>query len=186
MCFVVCCTALLFFGVGKFGWKALSIPTGSMRPTMPPGTLVFVHRVSTSSLEVGDVITYINPLHPSTTISHRIIKKIMVGGKIPGFITKGDANKVADSPIVAGLVEGKIVWHLPHAGYWLLDAKKPIIILPIIYIAALIIMAEEVIRLKDYLRSTQPYHALSTDTESFMPNRSRNRFALVASLQYLY
>ena len=58
----VCCVALLMFGISMTGWKALSVPTGSMRPAIPPGSLVLVHRVSISSLKVGDVITYINPL----------------------------------------------------------------------------------------------------------------------------
>jgi len=143
--------------MSESGWKALVIPTGSMRPTMPPGSLVLMRRVPTSSLKVGDVITYINPLMPTRTVSHRIIKKTMVDSKIPGFITKGDANKVADVPIVAGSVLGKVVWHIPHVGYWLIDAKNPLVILPIVYLAALLVMAEEVKRLSDYLKSQEPY-----------------------------
>jgi hypothetical protein len=122
---------------------------------------VLVHSVPDSELKVGDVITYTNPLHPSTTITHRIVKIILIDGKIPGYITKGDANKLADVPIAAGAVEGKVVWHIPHIGYWLLDANKPIIILPIIYLAALIILLEEVKRLSDYFKANQPYR-LST------------------------
>ena len=151
------CGALLLFGISTTGWKALAVPTGSMRPAIPPGSLVLVHRVPISSLKVGDVITYINPLNPRTTLSHRIVNKYLVGGKVPAFVTKGDANKTNDIPITEGSVEGKVVWHIPRVGYWLIDAKNPLIILPIIYIAALIIMFEEVIRLRDYLKFGQPY-----------------------------
>lgn len=131
---VVCCGALILFGIPSTGWKALAIPTGSMRPDMPPGTLVLVHSVPASDLKVGDVITYVNPFNPQTTLSHRIIKEHLLNGKVPVFITKGDANKVADVPITIGSVKGKVVWHMRNVGYILLDAKKPMIVLPLTYI----------------------------------------------------
>ncbi len=147
-----CFGAWLFFGWSGTGWKALAIPTGSMRPTLPIGSMVFVHRVPVSSLKVGDVITYTNPRNPKMTISHRIIKTYLISGIVPGFVTKGDANQSADVPIPAGLVQGKVMWHVPDVGYALIDAKKPIIILPIVYLAALLIMIEEVQRLSEYYR----------------------------------
>ncbi len=149
---VACLVAFLLFGWSGSGWKALAIPTGSMRPNIPPGSLVLVHRVPVSSLKVGDVITHINPLNPKITITHRIIKTYKLDGKIPAFVTKGDANKTADTPVVGGEVQGKVVWHAPYAGWALLDAKKPIVILPVIYITALLIMVEEIQRLADYYR----------------------------------
>jgi signal peptidase I len=149
---VVCAGAFLLFGWSGSGWKALAIPTGSMRPDIPPGSLVLVHSVPLSSLKVGDVITHIDMSNPKITISHRIIKAYRLDGKIPAFVTKGDANKIADVPIVGGEVIGKVVWHVPYAGWALLDAKKPIVILPIIYIAALLIIIEEVQRLSEYYR----------------------------------
>src|SRR6185312_1351388 len=72
--FTVCCGAVLLFNWGALGWKALSVPTGSMRPHIPPGSLVLMHRVPVASINVGDVITYTNPLHPNSTITHRVIK----------------------------------------------------------------------------------------------------------------
>ena len=148
----ICCGALLLFGLSFTGWKSLIVPTGSMRPTITPGSLVFVHHVPISSLKVGDVITYINPLHPSSTLSHRIIRKYLIDGRVPGFVTKGDANKIADVPVAGGAVEGKVIWHVPNVGWWLLDVKRPIVILPIVYAAALLIMLEEVQRLNEYYR----------------------------------
>jgi signal peptidase I len=163
----VCCGALLLFGISKTGWEALAIPTGSMRPTIPPGSLVLVHSVPDSTLKVGDVITYANPLNPKTTISHRIIKKYFIG-HVPAFVTKGDANKIADVPVTAGSVKGKVIWHVPHIGTWLLESKKPIVLLPIVYIAAVLLMAEEVKRLSDYLKLKQPYRLIR-----YMPQKKR-------------
>lgn len=156
---VICGVAMLFFGWSATGWKALAIPTDSMRPSIPPGSLVIVHHVPAQTIRVGNVITHINPLNPRTTLTHRVVKVYLANGKVPIFITKGDANKSDDPAVSAGQVEGLVVAHIPDGGYILLDAKKPYIILPIIYLAAILIMAEEIKRLSDYLKLTQPYKA---------------------------
>jgi signal peptidase I len=152
-----------------------------MRPTISPGSLVFVHHVPISSLKVGDVITYTNPLYPSTTLSHRIIKRILIDGTVPGFITKGDANKVADVPIAGGAVEGRVVGHVPHAGYWLLDIKKPIVMLPIVYLVALLTMIEEAKRLAAYYRTQTPYR-LEGYSPQLSPAKSFTRLYMGISL----
>ncbi len=153
MAFVI----VVLFSWSGTGWKALSIPTGSMRPAIPPGSAVLVHKVSPQSLKVGDVITYRDPLDARKTISHRIIDAYMINGKIPAFITKGDANKLPDQTITEGLVEGKVIWHVPHVGSWLIWGKEPIGLLALIYIPALFLMAEEVKRMSDYLKSIKLY-----------------------------
>lgn len=149
---VVCCGVFALSHVSGFGWKALAIPTGSMRPNILPGSLVLVHRVPDSTLKVGDVITYANPMKQSDTISHRIIKIYSIDGKIPSYITKGDANPSPDQPVVAGQVEGKVVWHAKYIGNLILYSKDPIVILPIVYLAAVLIMIEEVQQLAEYYR----------------------------------
>jgi signal peptidase I len=180
----MCCGALLLFGLSFTGWKSLIVPTGSMRPTITPGSLVFVHRVPVSSLKVGDVITYINPLHPSSTLSHRVIRKYLIDGRVPGFVTKGDANKIADVPVAGGAVEGKVVWHVTNVGRWLLDIKRPIVILPVVYVAALLIMIEEVQRLSEYYRRLVLYRlpgfARHDKVPGFLARKARMGAALTA------
>lgn len=154
---VLCCGAILLMNWSLLGYKTLSVPTGSMRPTITPGSLVLVHRVPSSSLKVGDIITYINPLDPKLTISHRIVKTYLVSGKVRAFVTKGDANKFDDVPITSGSILGQVTWHVSNVGGWLLDIKKPIIILPILYVAAGLLMIEEATELSQYLKSLQPY-----------------------------
>jgi signal peptidase I len=169
---VTCAGAFLLFGWSGSGWQALTVPTGSMRPGMPPGSLAFVHSVPISTLKIGDVITYTNPHNPKTTISHRIIKESRIGS-LPVFTTKGDANKFNDPEIVGGLVKGRVVFHLPEVGWWLLDLKKPIVILPIVYVASLLICIEETQRLSEYYKSKIPYR-LAGYSGSYrqMPERS--------------
>ncbi|HLC91824.1 MAG TPA: signal peptidase I [Candidatus Saccharimonadales bacterium] len=149
--------ALLLVGLPFTGMKALTVATGSMNPTIPRGSLVLMHRVPTNSLKVGDVITYANLAKPGTTITHRIVKVYKLDGKIPAFVTKGDSNPTADRPIVGGQVLGKSVWHAVHLGSWIEFIKRPYVLLPIIYIVALIVTIGEIKRLITYYK-TQEFH----------------------------
>jgi signal peptidase I len=148
---------LIFFNWSILGWQILDVPTSSMKPAIPQGSLVLVHGVPISSLKIGDVITYVNPLSQKTTLSHRIIKKYVIGNNIAAFVTKGDANSVADIPITEGSVQGKVLWHVPRLGNLLMVLKNPLLILPIVYIAGILVMADEVKRLSDYYKLNQPY-----------------------------
>jgi len=175
------CGALLLFGWSGTGWKALIVPTGSMRPAIMPGSLVLVHHVPPASLKVGQVITYINPLDTKTTVTHRIVSLYLDDTKTV-IITKGDANKIDDVPISASSVQGKVVWHIPKLGYILLAIKKPIIILPVIYLAAIFIMTEEVIRLRNYYKLDQPYILAGYKSTSKPKKGLNKRLALGFSL----
>lgn len=135
----LCCGALLLFGLPFTGWKALDIATGSMRPAMPPGTLVIVKNVPDRSLRVGDVITYNSLLLVHQTVTHRIIRVTTAGNGVLAFITKGDANPAPDPEVVAGQVVGKMELHVPVLGGLLNDTKKPaglalLVILPCLLI----------------------------------------------------
>lgn len=149
--------AVLIFNRPTLGWQALSVPTGSMRPTFSPGALVITHRVPIQSLKVGDIITHTNPLTMRNTLTHRIIKIYKVDGTIPTFVTKGDANPSPDPPVVAGLVQGRMVAYIPLAGSVLMWAKTWAGIAVLIYLPAVGIMAEETRRMAVYLRRQQPY-----------------------------
>jgi signal peptidase len=157
--FVACCSAVFLVGRPRFGWQALSVPTGSMRPTVSPGSLVVVHRISDSSLKVGDVITYTNPSTMRGTITHRIVRIITLKQGAKAYITKGDANKTADPlPAIGGLIQGKMVARVPYAGGVLMWGKTWAAIAVLIYLPALIMCIEEVMRLKRYYKKLMPYY----------------------------
>jgi hypothetical protein len=109
---------------------------------------------------VGDVITYTNPQTMKSTVTHRVIKEYKLDGKVPAFVTKGDANKSADPwTVVGGLVQGKAVWYTPHIGGWLSWSKTWVGLAVLVYVPALLLMVEEVMRLNDYFRASKPYKA---------------------------
>lgn len=86
---VVLLSAANMFGIVR----AATITSGSMRPTLPPGTVVFDHRVSASDVHVGDVITFANPSGSLTT--HRVVALRHDGAQLLAS-TRGDSNNVRD------------------------------------------------------------------------------------------
>jgi signal peptidase I len=154
----MCGGAVLLMNRPVAGYRALTVPTGSMRPGISPGSVVLTHQVATSSLHVGDVVTYTSPLTMRSTLTHRIIKIYKLDGKTPSIITKGDANPTADPPAVMGLIKGKMVGHLPYIGTLFMWAKTWPGLIALIYLPAFIIIGRETKRLAAYWRIMKPYH----------------------------
>lgn len=73
--------------------RSATITSGSMRPSLPPGTVVLDRRVPASDVHVGDIITFENPSGSLTT--HRIAALHTSGGHILAS-TRGDSNNVRD------------------------------------------------------------------------------------------
>ena len=96
---------------------ALTVLTGSMRPTMPPGSLVLVRPVQTAAIDVGDVITFQPDPKLQSLVTHRVVGVNRDGGAL-SFVTQGDANRIADiKPVVADAVRGEVWFHVPYIGY---------------------------------------------------------------------
>jgi signal peptidase I len=111
---VVCAIYVIFFTNHVF------VTTPSMYPTIPPGSLVFIHKEP--RYRVGDVIEF----HGNgLEFMHRIIK-IGANGDIT---TKGDNPQNApdyfDPPTTASDVIGKTVLSLKWAGFPELIARHP-------------------------------------------------------------
>src|SRR5438445_2934692 len=80
---------------GRFGYRAVFMTTGSMRPAIAPGDLVIVRPVDPDSIRVGDVITFQAPLGRHQLVTHRVVA-VTPSAQGPEFKTRGDANQVAD------------------------------------------------------------------------------------------
>lgn len=100
------------------GATPYAVLTGSMRPTMPPGTLVVDRAVAPAQVHVGDVITFMpRPADPSL-VTHRVVAQGIdaMGDRV--FFTRGDANDVRDPEPVHGYqVVGKRWYFVPYLGY---------------------------------------------------------------------
>ena len=77
-----------------FGRSILSIQTESMYPTLEPGDLIIDKAVKdTSTLKVGDIITYWTVIDGERVLNTHRIFEIYDGGSYLIFATKGDNNQ---------------------------------------------------------------------------------------------
>lgn len=93
------------------------VQTGSMSPTLEPGTLVVVKPRPAHELRIGDVVTYQLVSGRPATATHRVVE---IGAGLDGelrFRTQGDANSAADAAWVRPAQLRGVVWyHLPWVG----------------------------------------------------------------------
>lgn len=139
--------------------KFLSVQTGSMEPNIHTGGLVAVTRVNPASLKPGDIITYSSPVNERQTITHRVVgyqeNPMLKGQKF--LITKGDANAANDAPVPMGAVVGKVRASVPYMGHVFDFIRRPIGLLALVYLPALIVVITEIRKLMAYYKSQEPY-----------------------------
>lgn len=100
------------------GATPYTILTGSMRPSLPPGTLVVVKPQPADELQAGDVITYQLESGKPTVVTHRIMKTHTNLRGERFFTTQGDANNVADTKrVMPEQIRGKLLYAVPKLGF---------------------------------------------------------------------
>ncbi|MEH7385964.1 signal peptidase I [Bacillus sp. JJ1521] len=98
-----------------FGYKMLTVLSGSMEPLLSPGDVIFVKELDPNLVKVNDVITY--QKGEQTFITHRVVDMFTNVGAI-SFQTKGDANNVNDQELVEpNQIVGTLKFHIPKVGY---------------------------------------------------------------------
>lgn len=120
------------------GIRSFVVLTGSMRPNIPEGSIVFTQK--SSGYKQGDVITY---QKKDTTVTHRIIE-VKNKNNQTSYITKGDANNAPDDQeIKQNEIVGKVAFNIPHIGVFISFLKTlPGFILFIILPAIIFILLE--------------------------------------------
>lgn len=113
---IICLVMLLAvcaIGVPRlFGVYEFNVMTGSMTPTYPVGTLVYVAPKDPSSIRPGEVVTCVMDANLNV-ITHRVVENNYDENTI---VTKGDANEVNDSPILYENVVGVVCFAVPEVG----------------------------------------------------------------------
>ena len=93
------------------GIEVYNVVSGSMEPSIPTGSMVFVRPVDWEALEPGDVIAFDSE---GTVTTHRVVEIRFVEGE---FITKGDANPTEDITAVPfDSLIGRVERHIPYLG----------------------------------------------------------------------
>lgn len=117
-----------------------TVLTGSMRPTIDPGSLVVVRPKPVDDIQMGDVVTYQRVSASPEVVTHRVVGLGWTSTGERQFVTRGDANNAADPPVRAVQIRGVVAYHLPYLGYvntwvginrpgWLLKAVAGALIL---------------------------------------------------------
>jgi signal peptidase len=99
------------------GATPYAVLTSSMRPSLPPGTLVVVRPGPLESIGVGSVITYQLRSGEPEVVTHRVVAVSVDGAGARMFRTRGDANDVADAGWVKPVqVKGQVWYAVPQLG----------------------------------------------------------------------
>ncbi len=96
------------------GYDAYNVITGSMEPTIPVGSVVYVERVEPESVLPDDIIAF---YREDEVVTHRAVENHYLYDEI---VTKGDANVSNDiNPVKYSEFIGKVRWHFPLVGNYL-------------------------------------------------------------------
>ncbi len=111
--------AFLFVAPRLFGMEIYAVASGSMEPTYPVGSLIFIRKAAPGEIAAGDCITY---SLGKGTITHRVMA---VDEKQHLFFTKGDANQQQDRPVEFPQLLGKAgKISIPYLGYLVIGLKS--------------------------------------------------------------
>lgn len=97
------------------GYEIFNVVSGSMEPTIPVGSIIYVKEIDPVEIESGDIIAFQSG---DSVIMHRVTQNKVVEGT---FTTKGDANNGEDMNDVSydNLI-GIVVKHIPILGQLLI------------------------------------------------------------------
>lgn len=120
---VALAVALAFFIAGAVipaltGGTVMTVMTGSMAPSIPPGHIVVFNAADPDTLKNGDVIAYQpkDNITGGVPITHRVVGVEATNGRTSHVIVQGDANPVPDRPVEPGQIIGKMSYFIPYAG----------------------------------------------------------------------
>lgn len=112
ICVLLICS---MFVPGIFSLHCFCVQTGSMEPSLPVGSLIYVRKADAEDYSEGDIITYLLN-QEGTVVTHRISAVLE---EAHTFITKGDANDTPDGKNVSvENVIGKVLYCIPCLGYF--------------------------------------------------------------------
>lgn len=121
--------------------KMFTVLSGSMEPTIHTGSVVVIKPVS--SYQVGDIITFGKNTKTELPTTHRISAVKAIEGNMV-YKTKGDANNSEDTTETPQKeILGKTLFSIPWLGYVVDFVKKPMGLMIVIVIPAVIIVYDQ-------------------------------------------
>lgn len=119
------------------GYKNFIVLTGSMKPTLNIGDIVFVKE--TTNIKEQDIVSF---RVQNSVVTHRVVEIKEENGKTI-YITKGDANSGNDTELLSiENIEGKYIFKIPFVGRIILFLQKPIGMIILCLIFSIFLMIE--------------------------------------------
>ena len=113
------------------GYDIYNVVSGSMEPTIPVGSVIYVKAIDASLVQPGDIIAFYSD---GNVVSHRVTENRTTVGIL---VTKGDANDMED---VRGVeyqdLIGKVDYHLPLVGNYMMIYSSDVVKIYLLCLAA--------------------------------------------------
>ncbi|MHA2055444.1 MAG: signal peptidase I [Candidatus Hodarchaeales archaeon] len=165
-------------------------PYGQLYPFR--GDILLIRKVPISSLEVGDVIVFNTP-SVTDPVVHRIISKWQNEYGNFSFKTNGDNNVRQDGWVVSeDDVVGKVVFRIPHIGWFLLALQTNLGKIVVLVLAIFILFGEEFFKLLGLLdkEKSQEIEKSVNDlpTEPVLQRKTKTRMItrMVRKKEFIY
>ena len=103
------------------GYEVYNVVSGSMEPSIPVGSLIFVKKVEPAEIQTNDVIAFYSG---ASVVSHRVVDNLTLSEE---YVTKGDANKGEDmSRVPYDALIGRVDNHVAKLGDIMAHATTPL------------------------------------------------------------
>jgi signal peptidase len=130
-----------------FGYRSLTVLSGSMEPTLHVGDVVVVSEISPLDARIGDVVSFRDPADSTRLITHRV-RSIQRSGTYVEFVTKGDANtSVEHWKVTQDATIGLVHYRVWRIGYALFYFRGRFGRLFLVVIPALLLGVYEIVRI---------------------------------------
>lgn len=126
------------------GIRSFVVVSGSMQPTLPVGSVVYV--MPSQEYLVGSIVAFTNAA--SQTVTHRVVS---INDKADGryYRLKGDANNSADSDEIKGsTIIGKSFFSIPYIGRLVQLLRTPVGFIALIIIPTIAYVVYELWTIK--------------------------------------
>ncbi|MGY1845479.1 signal peptidase I [Modestobacter sp. SYSU DS0875] len=127
--------AVLAIGPHAFGYRTMTMLTGSMSPVIDPGDVTIVTPLPVDEVEPGMIIAYHIPIDDHRLVTHRVLSVEHGENGAVTVETKGDANDAVD-PWQATL-QGDTAWQVqavvPELGHVIEALRAPVVSQALVY-----------------------------------------------------
>ena len=160
-------------GIG--GYKPMMVMTESMEDYILAGDIIIVKEIDPTTLEVGDVITFFDPIgNGTTTVTHRIIDVVNDETGL-WFQTQGDNNNTPDRELVeSDAVIGIYVFRIPFIAHIALFMQTVPGLIVSIFVPLCAFVGYDLIRRNQYQKKKDEDHeALLAELEALRQEKNR-------------